>query len=71
MRFTAPAHTTGVDLSIGHICVTDGVIEVPDDVPATDLSGLAANGFTPAEASPKTAKPAVAVPDQSPGAETA
>lgn len=52
MRFTAPPHTTGVDLSIGPIPVIDGFIETPDEMPHSDLAGLVANGFTPAPSDP-------------------
>lgn len=49
-RFTAPADTSGITLSTGFHAVTDGIIEVPDDITLGDRNGLAANGFQPAPA---------------------
>lgn len=46
MRFTAPEHTTGVDLTSGPFVVVDGVLEVADQLLTQgDRSGLSANGF--------------------------
>jgi hypothetical protein len=49
-RFTAPADTSGITLSTGFHAVSGGMLEVPDDLPAADRLGLAANGFTLAPA---------------------
>jgi hypothetical protein len=52
-RFTAPADTSGITLSTGFHAVRGGGVEVPDDMPAGDRLGLAANGFTLAPALPE------------------
>jgi hypothetical protein len=55
-RFTAPADTSGIMLSTGFHGVRKGVVEVPDDLPAGDRLGLAANGFVPVMAIEAKAK---------------
>ena len=50
-RFIAPADTSGITLSSGFHPVRRGTVDVPDDMPAGDRLGLAANGFTLALAS--------------------
>lgn len=62
-RFTAPADTSGITLSSGFHPVRSGIVEVPDDLPAGDRLGLAANGFTLAPAVPEAkGKKAAAAP---------
>jgi len=58
MRYTAPAHVSGINLSIGPVVVVDGFVEVPDDLGAGDLGGLAMNGFTPVPADEPAPVPA-------------
>lgn len=52
MKFTAPPHTTGVQLSSGPIEVVDGQVDVPDNAPEGDIAGLRASGFEPVPVTP-------------------
>ena len=46
MRFTAPPHTSSVDLSIGPVSVVDGMLDTQDaELTQGDLTGLRAHGF--------------------------
>lgn len=56
MRFTAPQDISAISLSVGTFEVVDGAVDVPDDLGAGDLGGLAVYGFVPAPA--VSAKPA-------------
>ena len=45
MRFSGPASVETIGLSVGQFTPLDGFIEVPDDMPADDIAGLASCGF--------------------------
>lgn len=60
MRYAAPAEVTSIILSIGPVPVVDGFVDVPDDLGAGDIGGLAMNGFVPAPAAPPPKSSALA-----------
>jgi hypothetical protein len=45
MRFAAPADTTAISLAAGEFPITDGFVDLPDDLGEGDLAGLAVHGF--------------------------
>jgi len=70
MRFSAPADVSAISLAAGEFPVTKGFVDVPDDVGAGDLAGLAANGFVAApkggkatDPTPTASAPAPAAPE--------
>lgn len=50
MRFTAPDEISEVFLSNGPHKVVNGVLEIPDDTPPSDVGSLSTYGFVPAPA---------------------
>ena len=45
MKFIAPPHVSSASVSSGPIAVVDGILELPDDAPQSDVDGLVVNGF--------------------------
>jgi len=57
MRWTAPADTSAITLSLGLITVVEGVAETPDDLGDGDRAQLVHQGFRPAPAVAAPGKP--------------
>jgi hypothetical protein len=68
MRFSAPANVSAISLAAGEFAVVKGFVDVPDDINAGDLAGLAANGFQSAPKGGKAADPAPVAPAPAPAA---